>query len=549
MKITDQEIRTALEHLEVPYIPTHWAQMSENLDDLTAADSRFDASLREKLTHLSSVPQPLNWSDMAGKLDDLDAQDTALERVLQQKLEKIADNQPNHWSMMNERLDREFTLKGKIVRYKVIELAVMLLAIFTIVNNIDLIYDTSPTPETVKNSEQKENTDFKKSYISPFTSSNKKAEINTPKSFKNPLNSGKQEGIKLKKAPNSNINLNNINSQDVLPTGKPIANIDDVKPSDRILSDNKNSLNIAVSPLEMRENGGITEGGVFANVKSNISDNALIDNISISNIDVKTQALPSTINDTSAIASIEVLQANALIIKDLETVPNIPKPDILQKSRWRLSTFATVAFDWVTTSFAYNRQLEKRYQVVPNVNTGITVGYKEGKLELETGLSYKQKNYDLPNVEVTSGNSILRGFSTVTPQNLRLSILSVPLNVNYDVKQSRKWTVYTHAGASLNGIMRAFERVDIKNINPVAKNNAPNVELANYSKGLLAGGVLKENVFVTLGMGVGIEYHLTPKTSLYMQPSADIMLRKQGIGTLNDRLKSFNIQGGAKWKL
>jgi hypothetical protein len=43
---------------------------------------------------------------------------------------------------------------------------------------------------------------------------------------------------------------------------------------------------------------------------------------------------------------------------------------------------------------------------------------------------------------------------------------------------------------------------------------------------------------------------MTPKTSLFLQPTASFMLEKgKGVGTLNDRIKTYSIQGGAKWRL
>jgi hypothetical protein len=74
--------------------------------------------------------------------------------------------------------------------------------------------------------------------------------------------------------------------------------------------------------------------------------------------------------------------------------------------------------------------------------------------------------------------------------------------------------------------------------------------LASYSKGLMNGGETKENVYFTGQAGVGVEYRLTPSTNLFLQPTAAFMLNKtRGIGTLNDRLQTYSIQGGAKWRL
>ncbi len=188
----DDQIRAALEHFEQPYNAEHWHDMNAQLDALTAADVAFDTSVRGRLADISAVPMADAWSKMAEKLDNLDAAEVSFDAalrgrladvaatpqmgdwskmaaaldsfddtesefddVLRRKLENIAGKYPNHWAMMNERLDREFTLRGKIVRYKVIEAALILLALFTVINTIDKNTEGSLLELKMKNEELK----------------------------------------------------------------------------------------------------------------------------------------------------------------------------------------------------------------------------------------------------------------------------------------------------------------------------------------------------------------------------------------------------------
>jgi hypothetical protein len=209
----------------------------------------------------------------------------------------------------------------------------------------------------------------------------------------------------------------------------------------------------------------------------------------------------------------------------------------------------------VTTSFVYNREQHFQKQGVPNAGINALVAYKRGKVEVETGIMVNQKKYSIANVEYTSLAAFRGASITEKPQDLRLSIVSIPLNVNVQLKDTRRWNVYAHTGIATNAVVDALDRRLIETQNTSSNSNVPpptpiDAEFASYSKGLINGGETKDNVYLTGHIGVGVEYKLTPKTSLFLQPTANFMLnKKDGIGTLNDRLRTYSIQGGAKWRL
>ena len=254
------------------------------------------------------------------------------------------------------------------------------------------------------------------------------------------------------------------------------------------------------------------------------------------------------------VPTIDILQANLLENNKLNVPLNIIKPNADKKPRWRLSAFGTTALDWVRTSYVLDRVQHFQEQRVANLGVNALVAYQKGRVEVETGLIFNQKKYSIANVERTSG-STSRGLVQEKPDKLRLSILSMPLNINVKVKESRRWDVYAHTGVALNAIVDAFDYrivTDPDPNQPPPQGPAPSgdSEIASYSKGLINGGETKDNVYWTGQIGAGVEYKLTPKTSLFLQPTASFMLdRKRGIGSLNDRVRTYSIQAGAKWRL
>jgi hypothetical protein len=609
----DDQIRAALEHFEQPYNAEHWQAMTAQLDALNAADASFDASLRGRLADISAVPAADAWSKMAEKLDNLDATDSSFDaalrgrladvsaapkmgdwskmaaaldsfddtesefdEVLRRKLENIAGTHPNHWAMMNERLDREFTLRGKIVRYKIVEVALMLLTWFTVVNTLDK-YAYFEASETSLLGAKQENQELKAATpenstknkngavetITPTFKTTTPQSSNGVKSFDNSGNWRERGGIQYKNGKNKEQNEQNTrqngqpNQQpSVTPLGPPVVDNSLRNGVNTEGGNVKNNLPIVDNSLK---NGVNTEGG---NVKNNPTQNVYVatvpnavsaENQGVTNNNVAAAATNQVVVDV--VPTLDVLQANLLENNKLDATLNIIKPNADKKAKWRISAFGTAALDWVTTSFVDKyRDQHFQKQGVGNVGINALVSYQRGKVEVETGLMVNQKKYSIANAKTITG-SFFRSYEVKEPDKLRLSIVSIPLNVNVKLKEKRRWNVYAHTGIAANAIVDAFDSGLKSKTLDVAPSNAPapdptEVETAVYSKGLLNGGETNKNVFWTAQVGLGVEYKLTPKTSLFLQPTAGFMLDKlHGIGSLNDRLQTYAIQGGAKWRL
>ena len=626
----DDQVRAALENFAEPYNAAHWQAMNERLDALDAIDAAFDNSLRGRLANISVVPMADAWSKMADKLDDMDAAEssfddalrgrladvkvapmmgdwskmsaaldnfddaeTEFDDILRKKLENIAARHPNHWAMMNERLDREFTLKGKILRYKVIEVALMLFAFFTVLNVLDLNntegsgFDANNQNVEVKtgknqNTEGGNNKAILKSSSTESVESNNSSNNTGNNTGNKPVESNVttptiETNVQQFITPQSNTQTPNNgiksfdsspnwrlrggiqspqNKEQALPQNSPsAAQPQNFVPKGQPLVDNlgQNSLNNEQN-IEVRNPDAIgTEGVSFRN--SSLQNTVFSTNEAENAFNTVMNGVKINQNVVNIVSEINTLQANLLNNSKLDAPINIVQTNTDKKGRWRLATFGTTAVDWVKTSFVDgNREQHFQEQRVANVGVNALVAYKRGKVELETGIMVNRKKYSIENVEVRK-YSVVRAATTVEkPKDLRLSIVSIPLNVNIQLKNTRRWNMYAHSGVAANAVVDALDRrEDIKPVNssnagaPPAQNDPI---LASYSKGLMNGGETKDNLYFTGQVGVGVEYRLTPSTNLFLQPTAAFMLSKtRGIGTLDDRLQTYSIQGGAKWRL
>jgi hypothetical protein len=610
----DDQVRAALENFAQPYDATHWQTMNERLDALDAMDAAFDKSLRGRLAEISVLPMADAWSKMTDKLDDMDAAEssfddalrgrladvkvaptmgdwskmsaaldnfddaeTEFDDVLRKKLENIAAHHPNHWAMMNERLDREFTLKGKILRYKVIEAALMLFAFFTILNVLDLNTEGSNFDAKNQNTEAAsgknqnteqgvDNTTLNVRKLQGFESNNSFNNTGNKATESNLTTPMTESNAQKLFTPQSNPQSpnNNVKSFDNSPNWRLRGGIQSPQNDGQALPQNSPSATqpqafapkgqpiVDNSGQNSVNNGQNTEGVNFRN--SGLQNPAFSTNESEKSSNTVINGGKANPIVADVVPAINTLQANLLNSSKLDAPINIVQTNTDKKGRWRLATFGTTAVDWVKTSFVDgNRDQRFQEQRVANVGVNALVAYKRGKVELETGVMVNRKKYSIENVVVIN-RAVVRGVTTVEkPKDLRLSIVSIPLNANVQLKNTRRWNIYAHSGVAANAIVDALDRrEDIKSTTSNASGPAPQNEpiLASYSKGLINGGETKENVYFTGQVGMGVEYKLTPSTNLFLQPTAAFMLNKtRGIGTLNDRLQTYSIQGGAKWRL
>lgn len=572
----DTHIASKLTGVEVPYVAANWLSLSEQLDKLDAEDFDFDKNLAHKLANIEVPYSAVNWADMSERLNELDNTETAFDDLIRQRLDNVKPNMPdNHWALMEDKIEEAFSWRRKIMRYKVVEVALILLTLFTVGNVIDLPFDSvrstdnSVSPKIEATILKGKNGDLKKA-------TPEKAK--ETKSFYNPTDWRNRPAT-----PNNNVKL------EQNTPNKPIVsadNTDAVSNPVAVGSVNnveKTSVDISVNPIAVQ----VTENFKNESYNNNISTDAKLE-------ESKVIAVSETVKNTegaeiaelpmrkiSALGKVsdsqEVNQDVASIAATVLSPMEILHPSLLntqvydenivfpkskdKRPKWRLNAFVLPIADSVTSYALHNRERKEQRQILANLGMGIAVGYKKGDLELESGLSYLDKKYYLPNVEVTTGN-FARSYSTTKHENVHLSILSIPLSMNYAVKETRRLRFYTRIGAAFNMILKSeesqFTKIDGLKSHAAAPINLNVYEPNVYPKGITEKGFFKidnwfkgnvrNNSYLTANAGLGLEYRLTNKVDVYFQPTVDYHFGR-GIGTLNDRIHSFSVQGGIKTKL
>jgi Outer membrane protein beta-barrel domain len=529
----DSSVRQALENLAVPYQANHWTKMAEKLDALDAQDADFDTQLKSRLDTATTPNQPSRWDLMAQQLDVLDNQDTQFDNMLRERVEQnYAKYQPKHWDIMSRRLDEEFSWKAKIMRYKVAEVGILLLLIFTVFNYLDtegiegpIIPVRTETP-AVKNTKQQPNT----------------------KSFNQGTNWNKR-------AESSKSN----NGQSDNTTPPPIVSVD------------ANNGFLQNNVIQNTDNPLFEQNSIAVNVENNSTSKTdlanhkttgTLNNLPIvkpSTIAVADNVPPIAIDNTpknEAIAAIEpigIARTNALSITYLLDEPSIAK----RKSKWwTLGVFTSGTLDKVSSSYMYKFVEKKWSNWSVNKGAGFTISKHKGKVELETGVAYHQLKYntDLPS-SVLEGRIITgQPKSPILTKSVELGLVQLPVSAKIHSQDMGKWNIYASLGVTANA---AFH-LDTINFAPIATRSVLSTtfrsdnetQFPEYGRPFLVGINKNDNNFYfTANAGVGVEYRLNPLTSLYIQPQIEYHILNAAIGTRKDRINTLSVQAGVKMRM
>jgi hypothetical protein len=561
--IIDKKIQEAMGNFEVPYQPSHWDKMQDQMAQMEAQETQFDDSLRNRLSNIEKKFEPTHWAAMASQLDNLD---NDFDDAVRERVERVeAPYSPSHWEIMNKQLDEHFTLKGKIVRYKIIEVSLMLLALFTAYNVLDTegpSYDKGveipliKTEQNIQPSKAAEPKTFNKGYDWRKQNNNqnsKKQDANKPI-----VSTQTVDNQYVANSISDNLKINTSNdivqtqAQNAIPYNNESAQ-GQVGTINSIASTNENKVKSAQNtegPLSTIP----SQDAVAALSTKAVADLNVVSEMPLAALDLNVANLNKA-NSADVAEAINVLRPKALSISGLYQAMDMPKAK--KNQWWRFGLFGTSSSDIALTDYTFNDVLKGATNIATgNKGLGFSVGYKKGRIELESGISYKHKEYEPADFRITTGN-ISNYTTVVTPELIKLNILTIPLNLNYSFIDSKHFNFYTALGATTNfatGINAIYPAdydgnkasQNIVQANQDLKKKGDEVDVATYSKGMFDDFKFKENYYFTAQAALGLEYKMSPFTSLFLQTGYEQHIFQAGIGSRNDRISSFNLQAGAK---
>ena len=492
--------------------------------------NNFDKLIREKLQNLEANYKPEDWELMEQKLKiaDMEAnpefEDVLLDGIAYGSLENYkAEFDPAHWELMEQKLDDTYyPIRRKLYRYKVAEVGLMLLAIFTVLQFLP--FKKNKTAKDLAGIEtQIENLIL----IAPITE-----EVSTN---------------------------DNSNQQETKEFTKPLADVPESSTIDGNIPSNPNGIST--------ENTNMPENAIGLIVSDDMKEEGFDIDIPIietnqfvkKNLDLSI-ANRFAFNDKNSIPHISILQPihsyepdqlqvvnTSSSLYDCETCKPINSSILVS-----VGMLGGADADYVTTPYDGQYHQKEFEQISMGYSGGVTLGVKYHKWELETGAIYSAKYYGSRNIFEVNGSFNDGGYVQEGLEGVQLDIVKVPLHLRYNFMSQSKWNVYAHSGASFNMAVETLyeytsQKVGTSNDIPQSRSGVnvdPHAADPNYD-GVFEGGDLIDNTFITANLGLGIERRFSSRMSIFLGSTYQHQITK-GLGPQSDKINSLSIMTGAR---
>mgnify|MGYP001493759027 CR=1 FL=1 len=495
-----------------------------------ANSKQFDELIRQKLKGLEAPYRPDTWDTLSKQLDDQletpvfdmiesDPVDEAVSRKLN-KLEPAY--QQEHWNAFESRLDKEFDWRYRLLRSKIIETAVAAMVLFTFWRfwpDVQQQLNAFPLPLPGKST----------AAAAPVATTPSGLDLVTGLTESNPA-IAEILRLNLEKfyhQPNATITNEATAGETALATTEKI----NVPVQEKVSVPGSLAANRPLEPV-----------------------------MSIGRTGPQDQEAPISSGGYAVLPSEHQYSIGTLAVADAEFLnAEHPYHEVLKTSKpfrkgpsLRIGMFGSGNLDYFHTLADNFFPLEPLDHVSSGYGGGISAGMRFGKWEIESGLVYASKHYQPLNIKdiYSLPNKQLIEYGL---KRIEINTIQLPFNVRRDVIDNNRWRLYALTGASFHVATQAnyykFESLARTSIANAAKSKAETtVARRRYADGFLEGGTLKENSYLSLNLGLGLERQLSHRWALFVQPTYQNHFKtfNDGIGPNQDRIHTLSIYTGAK---
>ena len=516
----DEVLRSGLDAPAVPPIGESWALLADRLaeEGLTDEDP-FDALTR---TGLSAVPPAAvpggDWEAFSELLDD--AEQSGFDQDVHHRLDRYeTPYDESTWPAMEERIADTFSIRRRLLRYKVLELGLMLLFLFTLVNTLDIRVDSLPVLlEQIVPGYQ----------ATPVEAEPAPARPSTPTArARHPVAA--------------------------LPATPGIPPSPQVRPAP--------ARTVTAAPQEPPSTPTFVIEQAAAG--ATVADQPLV------------QALPTAPDDLALavpeaerpprekrglLTALETLFPKRLKARDQDLSDADLVPDYRRRARLRLGMVGSFDRNRVhtdPTSFRLAREMTADQTQSFGYGGGMALDFNYGRIGLSTGILYAHRTY-LP---AHRGKRIVDGSYVFNERLAQVSYetVQIPLHLRYDVVSRKDWRVYGLGGFALNAVLSTAYDVEWQQVASIgggpAGSSGPSRSAIQRQSTLLAvdfpdggfsGDPFVEISYLTANAGLGVEKYLGTGWSVHLQPMYYHSLRGRGLGPLGERIHTWSLQVGAK---
>jgi len=543
----DKLFRDKLENLEASDRAGSW----ELLQHRMAADPELstpgevsdpiDEIIKSKLQDTTASYEPGFWAMMENKIDadvDLNPQldDVAFDGIAYENLNNLqTPYNPSHWELMAKRIQEEFSLRHRLYKYKVAEVGLMLLAIFTLlqflpIDKINMVKNNAVANET--------EVQYEIQQAVPSTDINKTANANNKTQVDNIVSSKT-----IVTSP-----IGPIPVPSLLAEATTTSKTKSAAETETTLPDYTKLNNIGTSVTPPVENALplVTTKSIVSHQETNNTTG--LDNQNTTSIVVE--------NENLSITDMLEINSSEMDLLTADNSENLPQCVLCKRKKpvyIKAGMLIASNLNYIMTPYDEKFEQDAYATLSAGYTGGISLSVQKGRLEIGSAIHYSSIRY-APKQNVEYSGSVKDGLiGDVELKSAQLNVISIPLNVNYTYAHVGRWNLYALGGGSANiAIINHFDTKKFVLGGGASRGNGdprrvnPHPEPTPNYNGVFEGGSLNDNLYFTVNLGLGAERYFSPRWSVFVQPVYQHSIFAKGLGPNTDRFNTFSIFAGAK---
>lgn len=545
-----------------------YMQEHEMLEELTH-EADFEDNLRHDLTNYNAPGEIRGWERIEDSLKaDAQFDDDVRERVREFK----PVYQPNTWPMLRSRISGLGYLRSKIITFKIVEVAAVLLLLFTALKMGQmgkLPFDIPGQPP------------YQKSQDSPGQD---RAGISDPNSANHhdiASASALQHPNDLLDTPGKEESVPNTGTIPASSDNSSLNRQHSTKTSSANLLRTPGDKNIAAISKESASNeSGPSKSIAAAEIRSEADP--LIQSIASSiqpviHAEIQTasneiESITEPFADAIAYNTSEEKVHDHVAVDFMATFPSLlqwnknpflPSPKYVRQKATTYTEFGIVSqLDYNRMNmpedrlYSAGKAITFPEQGLPGTSMGygFTLALGHPRWAVETGIIYGSKSFR-PGRHLVVGNAFENG--SVEFEAMRLQLVTIPVQYRYRIDHKGPFRFYALAGFGLHLIAQSDIDVLIKYHFPSLSygenpNNDPDLantirETRRVSEHIRDGAPFSTKSFLSVNGGIGCEFALAGHKTIFLQTSAQYQVPNLEFSNNNGKhIRSVSIQGGVR---
>ena len=189
-------------------------------------------------------------------------------------------------------------------------------------------------------------------------------------------------------------------------------------------------------------------------------------------------------------------------------------------------------------------------QITPGHGGGFAAGYRKGKWGVEAGVAYSEKRFrPRKEVKIVPGGNINKGYYGAYVREVSADMVAVPVKATRRIAKAGRLSVHAVAGLTANiAVEKSYQNKTVfypgfqpqPVTDPVPKPTA----FAQTGDGLLEGGSLDGNSYLSATAGLRLEHPVGKRYTVFVEGAYNPALTRQGIGPKSAQINTLALNAG-----